>query len=363
MGGKSSAPPPPDYSGVAAASEASSQRAYALGQEQLAWAKEQYAQDKEITQQVVDAALETQDFQMENARLDRARYEQKYQQLEDKQIADAESYATPARRTMEMGKAGATVAQQFDAQREAALSNLESFGIDPSSTRFAALDIGIRASKAAAQAASMNQASDMVDATGRALRSEAINVGRGYPGQINQTYDTALRAGQGAVGSQLSQTASGANTMGTATQWQGLGNQAVATWGNTLSQGHQAAMSSFNANQGQSSGAGAALGIVGALGMAAMGMEEGGAVPAGASPTLGGRTDDVPAALTVGEFVVPKDVVEWEGQKFMHKLIEKARTERPQMSAAHQGKPTVMPAQNPTFVSRPPPVRAGALPV
>lgn len=367
MGGKSSPPPPPDYSGVANASEKAAELSFQLGKEQLAWAKEQYGKDSEITKKVVDSALESMDINNANAAKDRQRYEDIYQPLEDKAVAEADSYASPERRAAEMGKAGATVAQAMDVQRNAALQSLEGFGVDPSSTRYAALDIGIRTNKAAAIAAAQNNASDMVDATGRALRSEAINVGRGYPGQVVNSYNTALQAGNQGANSQLAQTASGANTMGTATQWQGLGNQGLSAWTGALNSQANAELASWKAGQAEGgSGLGTALGIIGPVAMTAMGMETGGAVPdgtpggaipAGASPTGGAIPDDVNARLTPGEFVVPKDVMAWKGEEFFQKMIENARKAKPQAPA----QPTMKPAQpGPvTFASRP----GGALPV
>lgn len=361
MGGKSSPPPPPDYSGIAAASEASAKYAYDLGKEQLAWAKEQYANDSVIVDRVVNAALDMQRFNMDNASYDRARYQDRFQPLEDQLIADAKSFASQERKDKEMGEAAATVGQQFTAARNAATQNLEAYGVDPSSTRYAALDIGMRASEAAAKAAASNQAADMVDAQGRAIRSEAINVGRGYPGQIAGTYATALQGGNQAVNSQLAGTASGANTMGTAPQYQGLGNQALGVWGNTLNMGYQNQIAAYNAEQNSSSGLGGLFGTVigGAMKYA---FEDGGAVPDGkvpaaASPSQGGAIDDVPARLNVGEFVVPKDAVAWKGEEFFQKLIEKSRQDRDKATA----KPEIaaVPAERPTFISRP----AGALPV
>jgi hypothetical protein len=55
--GKPKAPPAPDYSGVAAASEKSAELSFKLGQDQLAWAKEQYAKDSSIYNRIVDATL------------------------------------------------------------------------------------------------------------------------------------------------------------------------------------------------------------------------------------------------------------------------------------------------------------------
>lgn len=364
MGGKGSAPPPPDYTPVANASKESAEIAAQVSREQLAWAKQQYSQDKAVTDKVVGKFLDTQDANSANAAADRARYEKIYQPLEDKLADEAESYASEGRKDLEIGRSQAAVGQQFDAARDAATRNLESYGVDPTSTRYAALDLSSRTQEAAAKAAAGNQATQMVDATGRALRSEAINVGRGYPGQIAQTYNTALAAGTGAVNSGLATTASGANTMGTGAQYMGLQNQAIGNWGNMLSQGYNAQMQQYNANQQGSSGWGTALGIAGAAAMKFMaeggstedGQTPGGAIPMDASPTGGQTVDDVPARLTVGEFVVPKDVASWKGEEYFQKLIEQSRKAKEQAVA----KPAIGPAPNeqPTFVSRP----GGALP-
>jgi hypothetical protein len=63
----------------------------------------------------------------------------------------------------------------------------------------------------------------------------------------------------------------------------------------------------------------------------------GGVVPAGMSPSRGQQTDDVSATIpqtggraqiNVGEFVMPKDVVQWKGQEFFQKMIAQARKNR-----------------------------------
>ena len=45
-------------------------------------------------------------------------------------------------------------------------------------------------------------------------------------------------------------------------------------------------------------------------------------------PSNGAQTDDVPARLNAGEFVIPKDVAEWKGQEFFYKLMAQARAIR-----------------------------------
>jgi hypothetical protein len=354
---------------------------YKLGQDQLQWAKDQYAKDREVTDEVLDRVTRSLDDNQANAEEDRARWESEFRPLEDKLIAEADNYATKDKMDQNRGRAMGTVANQFDQTRQAALQSLEGFGVDPSSTRYAALDIGQRAAKAAAMAAAGNQSDQQTESVGRALRSEAINIGRGYPGQVASSYNTALQAGNQAVSGNLATTASGAQNMGNPTQWQGLGNQSVATWGNTLNQGYQNQLAAWNANKSQSSGIGSALGLIGGLGMKMFGFSEGGAVddemaepmpeegmddgalpvdggpvPVHTSPTGGGAIDDVPARLTVGEFVVPKDAVQWYGERHFQQLIKKARDEK----AAAGAKPDVRlaPAEEPAFASG-----EGAIPV
>ena len=54
-------------------------------------------------------------------------------------------------------------------------------------------------------------------------------------------------------------------------------------------------------------------------------MAEGGEVPDELSRSDGQVVDDVPANLTAGEFIIPKDVVEWKGKEFFYKLMAQSR--------------------------------------
>ena len=346
MSSQPAAPPPPDYSDIAEAQSEAAMWAHELAMKQFKWAKKTYTENKEITDEVVEGFMKTQRRSDRNAFEDRERYEDIFQPLEDNLARDARRYSSHDRKEREMGRAVAGVGQQFQASRTAAQRDLEAYGINPGSTRFAALDIGARTMEAASKAAAASQASHMVDATGRALRSEAINIGRGYPGQIAGTYNTALQAGTGSVNSGLATTASGANTMGTAPQYAGIQGNALAGWGSTLNMGHQNAMAAWNANQQASSGWGSALGLIGGIGMKAMtgGMfNDGGVVPDQVSPTRGKAIDDIPAQVTAGEFIMPKDAVEWHGQKAMYALIEKADKDREEMKQRTGAIPTFAP--------------------
>jgi hypothetical protein len=87
----------------------------------------------------------------------------------------------------------------------------------------------------------------------------------------------------------------------------------------------------------------------------------GGRVPNSASPSGGRRTDDVPANLNAGEFVVPKDVVAYKGQEFFQRLIRAARKQNASRENVrgqqHPGRPNPAATQRPTFTSRPMPRR------
>lgn len=197
-----------------------------------------------------------------------------YQSLVD----EANSYASPARKDQAIGAAKAGVAQDMDAQRNSAQQNLESYGISPDSTRYAALDIGAAAQKGAAEAAAGTQAGLQTDATARALRSEALNDGALLPGQAAGTFNTGLQAGSGASNTALATTASGANTLGTGTSWASLGNNAIGTYGSDLNNQAQNNTNAWTATQKSGgSGLGTALGT--AASIAPMFLASGGAVP------------------------------------------------------------------------------------
>jgi hypothetical protein len=354
MGGKASAPAPPDYGPLAAASKEAAEISAQVAREQLEWAREQYFLDRDVTDLVIESALERLDRNDADAARDRARYEAIYQPLEDQLAEDAQDYSSPWKREEQAGLAMADVSQQFDLARAAATERLESFGVDPTQTRAGAMDVSTRMQEAAARASAGNQSRQQSDAIGRALRSEAINVGRGYPGQIAQAYNTAIQSGNQAVNSGIATTATGGQTMGTAPQWQGLSNQAIGTWWGGTNQMYGNQIEAYKAENAANAQAMQLPGMIlgGAMRLATGGIfgNTGGAVPepsqlpgpqavgasaqhAGmaipeeASPTRGAVTDDVPARLQPGEFIMPEAAVRWHGEKAMHAMIEKAQRE------------------------------------
>ena len=248
MGKKSKAPAAPDYGPLAAASQKSAEYSFQLAQRQQDWAEKTYADNKAVSDIVIDKALGALDKQEADA----DRREHATNTCSSRLRSN--SPRTPklsSRRAQEVeaGKAEADVAAQFEQARQTAAERLEGYGVDPSQTRQGALDLGTRIAEAAAQASAGNQARTQTENIGEQLRSKAINVGHGYPGQIN-----ASMAGAGAVRQPGYQHRPGDDRVrrpddGHRQGWQGPGNQALTSWGNILNQGYQNQLAQYQANQ------------------------------------------------------------------------------------------------------------------
>jgi hypothetical protein len=288
MSKKGDAPPAPDYSFMAQSSLESAKLAQQTSREQLDWSKQQYADQAPLTkaymQQMVDSSKKQDtitDENMANARTDRARYQSTYQPVEDQFVKTAQGYNAPARAQERSAAAQADVATAFAGQRHAALQSLEGYGIDPSQTRYGALDLGARISQAAAQASAGTTARNQTEATALALQGEAINIGKGYPGQIANAYGTAINAGQAGAGMGSQGISAGLNTsntygnmMGNPTTWGSLSNQSMGMGINAQNAGFQNQMAGFNANsaiaQNQASGIGSMVGAAVGIGAIAI---------------------------------------------------------------------------------------------
>jgi hypothetical protein len=319
-------------------------------QEQLAWAREQDTMNRDLLSQVLDIQLPAMREQFEQASADRDRYNEMFRPLEDAFVKEAQEYDTPERREREAGAAMADVGSAFDAQRRNALQRLEGYGVDPSTTRNAALDIGVRTAQAAAQAQAGTQATRRVEDTGRALRSDAINLGRGALSNAAGFYGQSVGAGSAAQGNALNTTQTGAGAVQSSLGFSGQALQGYGQGANIMSQGYGNQMQGWQAGQQQTAGMLQGVGSLAGMFMADGGEVEG--IPTGSivgqqnrghpyadggmpfaqdgdvqGPGDGSGIDDrVPAMLSDGEFVIPADVVRKKGEEFFEKLIEQYHT-------------------------------------
>jgi len=380
------APAAPNYSGLIGAATDQANKYNALMQQELDFAKGAYNDQLPYTQKIQALNLDTAQNASDFAKSQQAQYQQLYQPLQAKFVQQAQDYNSPDEVAKARGAAMGTVGQQFDAAGDAAKRSLESYGIDPSATRFAALDVGTRTAKAAATAAAGTQSDVQRQLTGLGLEGQALNIGNGLPGQIaaGQNTSTAAGAAGNAAGNSTYSTYSGA--LGNPTAFGALGNQSLGLAGQLTGQQYQGQLGQFNANQSASSGIGSLLGAglgaagsifggpiggflgsaLGNIGGSALGggsgitFADGGAVPVAGSavptdmsPSGGAQTDDVSAQvgpalpgapapqakINAGEFIFPKDVANWLGEEKLQKMIVKAREAKAQAGAKPQQAP------------------------
>jgi hypothetical protein len=360
----------PDYSPLIKQLTKASEYSYNLAKEQFDWAKKTYADNKALGDQVVDFSLDRMKKTAEWADKDRKVYEGVYQPLQLQQAARAQDANDPRHAEYMAGLAEAQIADKFKAARDAAEERLAQYGVDPSQLRQGALDTGTRIAEASAMVGAGNQARLQDKQYADQLLSGAVQTGAAYPGQIASSNAAAGQYGNQAVNIPLAVTASGAQTMGTAPTYLGLGNQSVSSAGQLLNAGWNAQLQKNQADQEASSGIGTAIGAGTELlklipftakgGMvpgryangggipddpSMMGGDPGTSVPPELSPSNGAIPDDVSAQVddgsqiqvNAGEFVIPKDVVQWLGEKGMQQFILKARKE--------MGDPNQAPAQ------------------
>lgn len=335
-------------------SAAAASQAYSLGKEQFDWAKGEYSEMKPLIYESARAQLDAQKQASDIARQQWDFYTDTYRPLEADYVQRVQAWDSPERLQQQAGRAQGAVASQFEQARNAARASLESFGIDPSATRYAALDIGTRTAQAGAAAAAGNQAIEQGQIQGMGLRAGAINTGRGYANTVPAALSTGTQAGAGAAAGLTGGLQAGSGALAAPAAWFSAGSGAMDAFGSTAGKFFQPQQSSG------SSGLGALLGV--GAGLATQFLADGGpvetpggAVPVEASPSGGAIPDDVSARLTSGEFVLPADIVQWLGLKQVYGMVDKARKEKEAIQTETTAKPQMREAlpTSPAFVSRP----------
>jgi hypothetical protein len=344
-------PTAPDYSPLVNAYNAIAQHATTQGNAAYDWAKGQVANNSNLIDQVNSGNLDTQSTFGQAAKDQLASGTAAQNDATGYLRNERDRYKDPSYVANDMGASEANVGQAFDAARNSSIQELESYGVNPSATRFAGLDAGVRTQRAAAQAAAGTTAARQDQQLADTTNDKLLNQGNTQVGQSTNLSATGTGAGQGAVGNRLSGTASGANVLGTDLAWTGANSNALGGAVGAQNTGFSNQAESDKISNSSSSGIGSLLGAGasmlgkggafasgGALAMFAEGgvipdAADGGQIPMQASPSGGAVTDDVPAQapgvpnirLNGGEMIIPRDVSQWVGQKFFQDLINKTR--------------------------------------
>jgi hypothetical protein len=393
------------------ASVEAANQSYALGEQQLQWAKQVWAAEQPLIQQadqqqITASQAETATMALEDqfAMEQEQQYLQDYAPLEKAYLGQAENWASPGNTALVQGQAQANVAEQSNAALNTAEEQLRSYGINPGAPKYAGLMIGQQAIEGAGQAAVGTQAAQNLQLQQMGLEAGAINTGRGLVNANTSLTGTGTAAGQagsqsaaGAANTAQQNLSTGASSAAASTAFTNAGTNAMNTYVNAINGYNQAQLgySQLGAQETASaaSGLGSLLGgstlASGASGLGIFGIAKGGpvrkfaaggnvggdvsgsaspvpaiptggtpggGVPIAASPSGGLASDDVDAKLTAGEFVIPKDVAMWKGHEHFQKLIDQARKGNDQFSKRDDiGGETIQatPNPNPAFVSRP----------
>lgn len=320
-------PDPPDYTPLAESQKEIGERQYRLGQEQLAFGKQRYQETLPLYQQMLSSNMEGQQLALDLAK-DAAKERLKYRALEDSIVEDAQQFNRDQALDAFAGRAGSDVQQAISNQRQATNRNLQRFGINPNSARFAQInnELGLRG--AAMEAGARTGARYAADAMGRGLTMNAANLGRNLP--QNQLSAIGMSGNVNAATSGLLSAQNTPMYAGYSGASTGLQQQLGATGmqGNLLTQGYQNQLAGYQ-TQGQQMAA-----LLNAAGTAYGFLADG--TPGGTDqPELEGdgmgrvygpgteTSDSIPAMLSKGEYVIPADVVRKKGVEFFDKLLEK----------------------------------------
>ena len=206
MGGKSS-PPPPDYSGMEA-----------LGREQLAFSRRQYAEMMPLARQVYGQQMDAQRQQMDQAQNYFDYQQQTFRPVEQGLVRDAERFNTEAYREQLAGQAAAAAGRAFGVQQGMGQRAMAARGVNPNSGAAMAMQAQGNLGLAAQRANAMTGARTQAEQLGFARRMDVTGLGRGLAGASTAAYGGATGAGTAgmnvamAPGSQLTQGMAGAGT-------------------------------------------------------------------------------------------------------------------------------------------------------
>lgn len=230
MGGKAKAP---NYDSLAAASKEAAQIMAGLGQEQLAFNKEQYQAALPFVQDIARLQADAQRQQMAQAQDYYNYYTQNVRPEMLAQLEKAKAYNTEAKREELAQQSRADYEQSYAVQRQAMERDLASKGVNPSSGAYLGLQRSANLQQAAMTAAGMNKTRSDAEGLGHARMMDAMGLNTGMPGLSQAAYGGATGAGSQAAGvfqqpwmNAMQGMGQGAQTIGSGQQMylSGLGN-------------------------------------------------------------------------------------------------------------------------------------------
>jgi len=245
-GGKGSRPP--DFTPLKEAMLQVGDDMKALGMEQLRFSKQRYADTLPMFEAQAQADMRSRAI-VDSLAKDLLQEKAKYSALEDRLISDIARDDERMARDYYAGQATADVQQAFDSQRNISNRNLQRFGINPNSARFAQLNQNFALGASKANVGARNRARRQSMADNFARKATVAGLGRNIPNQATGLMSSASGLGRSGTG-QLGM-ATGQLMAGYGGAMRGLQGQmgAIGGAGNLMAQGYQA-QAQYDANQG-----------------------------------------------------------------------------------------------------------------
>src|SRR4029077_15545960 len=210
-----------DQSGMymAMASAQAAQQAYALGSQQLDWAKTQWSQQLPYMTQIAQGQINTQNQLADFSRNQEAFYKSEYQPMETQLNKKITDWASPQNIALQSSTASANVAEAINAQKASASSQLEGYGVNPGAGRFASLGAAMGVQGGAAEAGAGTNAAMATKMQGMELMGQAVNTGRGFPNAVAGLSGTGSQAGAAGASGMTNFLGTGSNMMSAPTAW------------------------------------------------------------------------------------------------------------------------------------------------
>lgn len=254
--------------GLASSSDYAAKLSYDLGQEQLAFSKQQYQDMRPIADQVYQSQLAAQNQQMQQAQEYYDYQTNTFRPLEQGLVRQAAEFNADAYREQLASQAAAAAGRAFGTTQAAGARAAAAMGVNPNSGRFAGIQAQGQLGLAAQRAGAMTAARQQADQLGWARNLDVVGLGRNLPGASTAAYSGATGAGTAGLNSAMApgnQYTVGANAAA-GTMATGAGQQ-ISGYGGLLNAQTNAANNATNQMYGL---AGSMIGMGGTLGARAI---------------------------------------------------------------------------------------------
>lgn len=181
-----------------------------LGQDWLAFSKEQFGIANErqkgidaLTKQVTDQQIKSMTNANQWAEEDRARWKEKFLPLQDKYIEKASNWDSKEKQAEAAAEAKADVQNSLAEQKAQSERAAAANGVRPDSGQWTGLDRATQLQGGLASAGAQNSARKQLRNEAMALQGDALNIGSNLPSQAGSFMGIGNQAGSSAIGNNI----------------------------------------------------------------------------------------------------------------------------------------------------------------